>query len=778
MNIIEKPLIESSVAIAVDNSGSTSGSILERELNFANKLMKIFQSTITCIKWNSNAKIIDSFKGVGPEGCTNPSEIIPLLNENILVLITDGQIDNSEMSKLKTRFSNADIKNVICVLTLSNNYDKYSTIKEWSRQCNMSIGDSLMGSSDNVLVVVLSKDKTKVLSSSGSFSNEYPSIELDENLIINTLPDFTMTKLKNIILAQLPEGMISIDDKYFFVNDLYEKEIETSDLECLMNRNLFSKYNCEKLEINILRQLNNIAGNNRSDELKQIQEELYDAVGTDRHQEMLTKYKDFIASRRSNEGDLKQRRHLLQKFLGMLTDYRKDNSAVVLGSNRASRCNFINDKFVDEWNACLNIECPIYLGNENACIMLCGDINTDFIMKITNDATLYSPFSNCINEFVKLFSKGIYGETFARTATFNPYTRADITGIIPLTNNKTCLVSNLSKYFGMNKFLPHLVLTFIGAIIKHIDVNEWAEKDIYIEFLKQTGDIKFNKSLQLETTDMVPLVEAVGFTLNNFEVARHKNPRDLEILIRYAEILNIDFNKDQLMGLINVMDIVYELYNKHKQGEDMYNYIFSVDEYGHPINENRDLKGYIARKIMTLSPYMKIQDAVDKLIFCKPYDSLRDSSYDSLNKESCALYNLAIKGVPIDFDEMETLIINRDDKVDDIHMTTLSDDQYKLLAELGEDNTTCLYCGATFEKQYMRENPLFAHLREVYGKGFYCGKKIVREVLEANPDCTDEITIYKNVRDVLRKKYGSLNPYINSVDCKNHVLKLIRLMLN
>ena len=109
------------LSIAIDSSGSTSGSIMNNQKEIIStvingtKCEKILDSILA---WEDTCQIqaLDKIKS---GGCTDPSCIFEKLNPKVenLIITTDGYISSGEVQKTREKISKfTNLKNIICIL--------------------------------------------------------------------------------------------------------------------------------------------------------------------------------------------------------------------------------------------------------------------------------------------------------------------------------------------------------------------------------------------------------------------------------------------------------------------------------------------------------------------------------------------------------------------------------------------------------------------------------------------------------------------------------------
>ena len=108
-------------SLAIDDSGSTEGEIMETQKEIIKKIL----SNTNCEKLLDNILCWDNICTIKPlnkitsEGLTKPSCIFKKLSKNIenLLITTDGEIEEEEVNNTRETINNFNrLKNIICIL--------------------------------------------------------------------------------------------------------------------------------------------------------------------------------------------------------------------------------------------------------------------------------------------------------------------------------------------------------------------------------------------------------------------------------------------------------------------------------------------------------------------------------------------------------------------------------------------------------------------------------------------------------------------------------------
>lgn len=390
---------------AIDCSGSTAGDVLRREIMSASMLTPYIAHAQT-IAWNSTASRVASLSAIRSEGMTNPSSIVPFLQgAQSLVLYTDGQIDIDEMDKFQRQMVQLPPIPIVVVFTLSNSCTlERSSIAAMQQQVNLSIPEACLKMSNDVCVVVNVFGVHKLLMAKGAFNvfGRLPTLRVDmllselvrtsvfsfsfdeKNTKKKEKVDFDMTMLKTCCFRTLPAGQINLNGfaEPLVLESLYnlpvDEELPYQVLESLCDRVYFPQFDTARLQSMLSRRLRALNENKEVDMIRQqLATIAVDAVraGGEEHRALLARLHE--AGRRRNKevgADVSRLRSLLQRFLQMLSEYAVDRTSIVLGSNRARNAKQIDstvfDEELDESTCVLVPECPIYLQQGIACVLL------------------------------------------------------------------------------------------------------------------------------------------------------------------------------------------------------------------------------------------------------------------------------------------------------------------------------------------------------------------------------------------------------------------------
>lgn len=177
---------QSRLVIALDNSASTGDHyILHNQVAFAKKIQNFFvEAAATCIEWNTTAVVVKNFDSTFAYGGTNPSSFLVLMQQkniktDLLVLITDGQIENVEQFRQKIKETHLDCP-IVVVLSVTECRGR-ETMQTYA-SVDMSMVEACLTASSNVAVLVEAGavENTVWLFGTGYFAQFVKSDELSK----------------------------------------------------------------------------------------------------------------------------------------------------------------------------------------------------------------------------------------------------------------------------------------------------------------------------------------------------------------------------------------------------------------------------------------------------------------------------------------------------------------------------------------------------------------------------------------------------------------------
>ena len=185
-----------SCGVFIDNSGSTSGSILNTEKDLVSYFAK---SGVKYVAWNSDARQVNDYTTIRSTGRTCPAAILDnrytrdvYNSSNLIVFITDGEIWQSDVQDFNKKLSEYSTKSLIIGVIVTSR-----------EQPNISVFAPLMNSPNIMLLQYQGGPFAKLLYKKG--------IEMEYNLKSSMIDG----KINKQDFVHIPD-LLNID-----VNDVY-----------------------------------------------------------------------------------------------------------------------------------------------------------------------------------------------------------------------------------------------------------------------------------------------------------------------------------------------------------------------------------------------------------------------------------------------------------------------------------------------------------------------------------------------------------------------------
>jgi O-acetyl-ADP-ribose deacetylase (regulator of RNase III) len=746
--------VEKKAHYCIDNSGSTAGRILELEQLSAEQLMS-FMPCEKLIGWNSDAKVIDKLSVLSTwSGGTYPHCIIPHIETaEFLVIYTDGEIHSMYQFKNELKDKLTDIP-IIVVLTLSCGYTLESgTVKDIQRQVNMSIPEGFTALSNDVIIVLNIQGDHRVLMRKGCFTI-FESKELTDNTFLKELPEFDMTLLPSKYTAGLPKNMIWLEtyNEPLIMDNLYENDIPDDVLDKLCNRMYLPRLDADKMKQKLTQMENKLKENPT---LVQIKNQIADVVvagkqGSDEHKELLKKFNETkgLENTQQNAKTL----HFVRRLQNAMFNYQVDATSFLLGSHRANQAKVLQSDQLDHVDKCLRFDCQILVQEDDACILLKKPKDGNYLMDFTNDFAIDSPFALGI-KMVECITPQIFGLEIAKTFQANPYTREDVLGFIPLSEDPTIIMNHMCKLFG-GREMDHMIIAYISMMC-HADMP-WFEKDTILGQVQKLANnyqvgLNFNNS-----GNKVSFREALRMATLNFQTSlRKRTPEDTRAMMKVIKVLMPDYNaEEKIENMTKFIEMFQELLKKHKSNEDMRPYLMEVDEYDHYKNSIKTPQGLVAHLFWNdkqrVYPNCRIQDAIDKAIVDRKFGSQIQN---------------ALTGDPID----ETIFEVAHPEPTGIHFDESKYDKWKETKLMDPPSDTCIFCDEKFPDNI----GLIRHLKREFGIHFYNGNKNAKIVMRDLGNDASIMDIFKATKKRLFKEHGEQEKLLHTQMCKTQLLKII-----
>jgi hypothetical protein len=755
-------LTEMMADYCIDISGSTRGLILENEKKSADKLSEFIKPR-KIIGFDDKAHIISKINYLQTYGSTTePSCFVPLIDKSqCLICYTDGLINQTEMTKFETKIN--AILNDIPIIIIFVLKDFSITINEMQQTINMSIPEAFLRLSNNVIILITDGLKYKTLMNKGCFS-QFETIQLNNDTKLCHLSNFDLQDFTKVYVSgSLPEHMLILNNVVIDLNVLYKLDnVDTIILKSLCDRMHLPRLNLDAMHLLLTRIKRKM---NENPLLEQIRDKLADIIknnemGTDEHKNLIKQYNLIRLQKNSLED--KEKLNIINKFLEMIANYRANNTSIVLGSNRAIRAVIFDENDLLNLDTCIQIECPIMLDNGDACILMKQPIhaNNDYVKNFTSDYAMESPF-----EFgtwlVDCITPGIFCYDIAQTINTNPYTRDNILGFLPLSTNPTVIMKHMSKLFGGNREMWHMVRGYISMMTNACDKYDWMNKEIILPYIKTLCN-NYSATIDLKGgSEKVPLIKSFMNVLTNYErCLRDRTPNDVRAIIKISEVImpEFKFNKAKITGMINVTDVFHKLLNLHKKGEDMTYYVMEVDDYNHYIKYIGGINGLIAQifwldQEIGLYRKLNLQIAINTALNHEKFGSILRKAFIGEEFDDSILELALPEPTGSHFGEEKYKIENKYG--------------YKTIFELPE--FVCTFCGKTFNNSMNK----YKHLQEMQGKHYYSGYLAVKQAISEIGKYSNERDIFIKTKNILFDRYGKTAGFLHTKRCKNRMLYFI-----
>lgn len=766
----------------IDVSGSTSGSVLKHETTSAMKLTSFLPST-RLVTWSTSARETEwaRLNDIPSGGGTEPKSFVQFMKSLTgIVVYTDGQISKSDMAMFKNELSNASIAvgmPIIIVLTTADTYD--TTLLKFQRNVDMSIPEGFLGMSNDVLILVTSACCTtnvtyKVLFGKGEFSTfDKTKGDFNDTTTLHDLAEFDITTLNDVRVApvgKVNNNVVKLDGFADPVNleKLYSLDIMSFTPElvnALCNRLVIPKLNTALLTKKFATFSATTSG--VSSDIHAVRNELFaiaasQDAGTQKHKNIIDKYNAMLRETRTNIA-IKSMNAAISKFNNAVKDY-SENKTSILGSNRANRANVIDELALLNIDECMKIDCPILMDTLDACIMFKKPAALDFEVVFSNDYNMESPFEFGVKFISDLIMPGIFSYDVASVTSEHPFTREQVYGFVPLSKNPAVVMRHMSKLFGANREMWHLLRGFISAIVNVMKTKGWFNAyttSLTLYLTELSKKYLTTKDLKGSTDAKVPFTEALAFVSENPCVyLRNRMYADNFAIMDIISVLvpdsfaKIDMVKFTGMNdTIKVFSEVHKLLKSTNNARDLEKYIFITDELGHFSAMKCDLHALIAQVLWrndlsdnarTKYAGMKLQIAIDT--------AMTDTTFGNDIKK-------AFNG------EFDSSVFT--DTRYQIAYPEPQGEHFKDIPCGVYGRHTCVMCNSMLYN-------LMHHLRCEQGKYFFNGIRAVKYVVKENPGERRVEVLFPLVKDYLFKKYTVFNGALHTQRCKTHLLKWIK----
>lgn len=386
----------------------------------------------------------------------------------------------------------------------------------------------------------------------------------------------------------------------------------------------------------------------------------------------------------------------------------------------------------------------------DACVLLKVPPDEKYIEKYTCDYAIDAPFE-LGTWLVPLLTPGVYGFEFASTLKANPYTREPILGFVPLSEDPRVVMMHMSKLFGGNKTMWHLVRAFISLLVHACD-KEWVNRQLLIPYVTRLCE-NCKAPLDLkEFSEQVSLRTAFQHVLSNYKVClRDRSFGDVRAIIRIAKAAfpNLRFEEAKVTGMITVIGEFGRLLEPHKKKEHMIAYVMKRDEYEHYVSSVGGVRGVIAHILWNdvAGEYrqLRLQMAVDKALQDKEFGPLLQKAFNGETFDETALQCALSEPTGDPHFELE--------------------EKYGTWTKEGKPELQCTQCGQTFATAKEK----LVHLKEKFGEYFFNGHQAAkRAVHELGKDAGDK-ELFLNAKARLYKKYGERKKVLHTQLCRNYL---------
>ena len=228
--------------VAIDNSGSTNGKILENTKKLITDVFKNFDFyediKNNIIAWNTDAKIEELSK-IKAKGGTRPASLFDFIKDEDqnLFITTDGDIPESEVKKTKKKILGyPNLNNIIAFYIVSDRINEpcildISVFFPFLNHVEKNFGNFYLFGLKNDKYYILSKSEDEI----GKKNNKMPDpiTDYNDDIKFEDLPEVKLQDILNLkFLASNNSGRILINsEKNLYLNlELFANEIVKSDI--------------------------------------------------------------------------------------------------------------------------------------------------------------------------------------------------------------------------------------------------------------------------------------------------------------------------------------------------------------------------------------------------------------------------------------------------------------------------------------------------------------------------------------------------------------------
>jgi hypothetical protein len=548
--------------LAIDNSGSTAGTILGIEKAVANNIIArtANKSVHGVIAWNSTSKLefVDNIRSMA---CTQPQSMFDdsidgrkctekIVESDVMVLFTDGAICEPDVNKFSVE-----------MITKANHLSLVIGILVAHRtpipgQSNISVFlPAMIG--NGIIVQVDMNDindanKLYLLHAQGEVAKQLPLISIGPDTQWKDVPSINIAMLQSIIVSihpRAPAGFVRSGDVFINVDSMMQDKTITFESLQLINMEQITQITRSQNKINefrswlqdIERNICSVANMNAACDLAdpdtvRCASQLRGAIAANESNEVIANLRaKFIELRdianirtAANQKLIREQvapiKRYFQNIYGDLNELQKGSyslDSLNLKSNRAKRAEIIQD-IVDtntlslvNYTGAFESECEICTETAPVCLMV-REFASDDAINNTNDYVLNFPLA-CGKSNACVIPSQITCIKCAQYlwATGHDAVRVGITHAIPIVDlcintNRTYIYAMLSNALASGKALGHLWMLYY-ALMDQVECigwvnDEWRSLSIYVRN-QIANNLKTRDTLS-EEGDMVLIKDA------------------------------------------------------------------------------------------------------------------------------------------------------------------------------------------------------------------------------------------------------------------------------
>lgn len=758
----KQKLNDSKGSIYIDSSGSTSGSIMKKQVDIVKKFTENLKIN-EYVDWNTRAISYGTKlpSNIRSDGGTDPNCFLQFWGkEELGIIFTDGQIDQNTMSKFKNNLTTKGCNiPIIIVFTIQSFESK--TLKDLEVTINMSIPEAFLSLSNDVLILLSDGNSVKNLMSKGIFLEHIPNPRLDDFLYIKLLDTFNFDIISKIMVEKgIPPNLIKVpnlENNYFDINDL--SKIDNLDnielLELLSSRTMLPKVDLGTFH-NVLDKL--IQKCNVNPELDAIRLKLYETatnielVGTQYHKDLINEYNQVRQSSKTQTN--KTLMNKINKMKEIINEYQRNTTSFTYGSNRAMKATNITNDILENVGECAQVECPIFITEGDGYIVFKYPYDNNFIQTYTSDYYLESPFELGM-ELIKWATPGVYCKEMVERMTTNPYTKEKIIGWIPLTSDPGVAMRHLSKIFGGKKELWHFTRAYCGFLVLLAEKHWMADhkENIKNTLIKLTKKYSVSEDLKA-SNNKVSLYNSLEYVTTNYSIClRDRFYNDIQIICKIIDFIRPDYvyPKSKIQSMSEIIRSFDKMLRLYKQDEPMIDYVMEVDEYGHYVSSIKGTDGLISQllwyDISGSYKLLKLQMAINKSFSDKKFGKAIKQAFNGESWDDSIL-NCALP-------ELEGLEL-----------------KYDSWGPNGIDELKCGYTGMVFSSSKEKLD----HIKKLLGQYFFNGHFAVKCAINELGKTASDKDIFACAKKRLYKSYGEQFKVLHTQRAKNRMLYFIQKM--